>query len=414
VSAPAPTLPADLSPVPGLDALAASSEAAVPSIPAPSLRPPTPAAPASSFAPEPVVEPALKVKAPTIFEVSDAGPEPKETVKVGGSEWDDPLFHVSVAPPPATMSPAPVVRATDSAKAGWADPVFNSIPPSAASAEAAATPSIPSHGVTTAQIPVTVDVARAKPRGVPMGAFVLAAGLAVLGIAGGIALSRPKPSPPMPRAAAHAPVDPTPPPAPVPAALQDPVAAPTPPTEGPVAPPDMAFAAPTNDPGGHHPRSEHSPRRPAATPESQSETQRRLEIALGIRGGAAIPNGPIPVQPPSRTIPSAPNVPSGPAASNTPPPSAARSLVRMREVGNAIERSGVVRRCWEQFKLRNPAATRRSLSIGWSVSEVGAVTLRVSDHSEPTLANCIERGSRDVRNLGAGPASSDSTRVDLD
>ena len=147
---------------------------------------------------------------------------------------------------------------------------------------------------------------------------------------------------------------------------------------------------------------------------SQAATQAALERALGIRGGGAIPNGPIPVQPPSRPVPSATNAPNGSAAANAPPVSAARSLAREQGASNAIERSGVVRRCWEQFKLRNPAAPRRSLSIGFTVSEAGAVTLRVSDHSEPTLTNCIERGSRDVRNLGVGSASSGSTRVDLD
>jgi hypothetical protein len=74
----------------------------------------------------------------------------------------------------------------------------------------------------------------------------------------------------------------------------------------------------------------------------------------------------------------------------------------------------VIRRCWEQFKLRNPAAPRRSLSISFAISDAGAVSLRVPDRSEPNLAACIERGSRDVRNLGPGSASTGTTRVDLD
>jgi hypothetical protein len=415
VSTPAPlalATPEHLTPVPSLDALSAAPEVAAPSLQAPPAEvfPPPPA-------PEPPAPPALEAKAPTLHEVTDGTPEPKETVKVGGSEWDDPLFHVSVAPTSATASSTPAIRSADAPKAGWADPVFNSLPPgapSAAMAMPAATPSIPPHGVTTAQIPVTVDVARTKPRGVPKAAFVLALGVAVVGIAGGIALSRPKPPPPTPRAAAHAPVEPAPTPAPTPTPEQ--VVAPTPTPAVAPAPPDMAFPTPASDESnGHRPRSDHgSSRRQAAPAETQSETQRRLEAALGIRGGS-LPSQPAisPTLPQPRIV-AAPNAPSNSAAANTPPPSAARSLARTNEVGEAIQRSGVVRRCWEQFKLRNPAAPRRSLSIGWSISDTGSVTLRVSDRSEPILANCIERGSRDVRNLGAGPAGSDSTRVDLD
>ncbi|MFO0602190.1 MAG: GYF domain-containing protein [Polyangiales bacterium] len=427
--APAPAPPTGLDALDALDALAEAPAEHAPVL-APVLEPPTVVTAPTVV--EPPTEILASAEAPTLTAPAleaptpEALPEPPAGVKVGGAQWDDPLFHVSAPPPAATSSPAPAARSSDPAKQAWNDPVFNSLPPAAAAvavpslAPAAQVPSSPPHGVTTAQIPVTVDVDRAKPKGFPKGVLVLAAGLAVVGIAGGIALSRPKPSPPEARPAAHAPIAlPTPATQPAPAepAPTEPAAQPAPtepaaqPTENPASP-DMAFAGPGSDNArSSHGGGRRTPR-PQATPESQAATQAALERALGIHGGAAPPPSTQIATPPMRNTAAAPNAPSAPQANA--PVSAARSLDREQRAQSAIERSGVIRRCWEQFKLRNPAATRRSLTINFAVSAAGAVTLRVPNTSEPTLSNCIERGSRDVRSLGDGSPSSGSTRADLD
>jgi hypothetical protein len=179
----------------------------------------------------------------------------------------------------------------------------------------------------------------------------------------------------------------------------------------------MVFAPHASNNGGNRAShgNSHRAQREQAAQEAQAATQAALERALGLRGDSLpTPGGPV-VTTPLRNATSADNGASLQQANSAAPPrSAARSLVRERETAEALERSGVVRRCWEQFKLRNPAAPRRSISIQFSVSDTGVVTLRVPDNSEPTLSNCIERGSRDVRNLGVGAATTGSTRVDLD
>ena len=97
------------------------------------------------------------------------------------------------------------------------------------------------------------------------------------------------------------------------------------------------------------------------------------------------------------------------------PAPTARDGVREREAVDRVERSGVVRRCWDQFKLRNPAAARRRLAITVSVAATGAVALRIDDHSDPMLTTCIEnRSTAQIRTLGPGNTVQTTINVTLD
>ncbi len=92
-----------------------------------------------------------------------------------------------------------------------------------------------------------------------------------------------------------------------------------------------------------------------------------------------------------------------------------RDSVRERTATDQIERSGVVRRCWDQFKLRNPAAARRRITINVAVAESGAVSLRLAEATDGMLQTCIEtRAGTQVRSLGPGSAVHTTLNVSLD
>jgi hypothetical protein len=145
---------------------------------------------------------------------------------------------------------------------------------------------------------------------------------------------------------------------------------------------------------------------------AQQQRQAQLERMMGV--GAGGPPPPSNNLPPLRNqLPSLNNVANTQNGSN-PTPVRISDTARQRDAERVVESSGVIRQCWSQFKLRNPAATRRSLSIGISVADTGRVTLHVHDHSDPALASCIENRSGSVRALAAGSVISTATRADLE
>lgn len=334
--------------------------------------------------------------------------------------WDDPLFHPTTPPsPPSATSASPAVRSITSQSGAWSDPVFNSHPPpaSAAASEALVIPVL-APITNTGPIGVSVDVARPKPRGLPRSAWVLFAGVAVVGIAGGIALTRRPPRTELAASVSEPSAQPSqsehaaPPPAELaPQAVGEPTT------------PDMVFAVGDDSPAAREHRRRAVAARPAAAPDiSVAQRQAQLERMMGLSPGsvsAPTPNLPALRTPTPSPVPS-PSAAANPAATQSaalPQQGSARTsnTVRERTATDQIERSGVVRRCWDQFKLRNPAAPRRRLSISVAVAESGQVSLRIPEGTDAMLQSCIEtRAGTQVRSLGPGAAVHTSLAVSLD
>ncbi|MFO0651946.1 MAG: hypothetical protein U0326_37345 [Polyangiales bacterium] len=338
--------------------------------------------------------------------------------------WDDPLFHPTTPPsPPSTTSASPAVRSITSQSGAWSDPVFNSHPPPApATAPEALVVPVLAPITNTGPIGVSVDVARPKPRGLPRSAWVLFAGVAVVGIAGGIALTKRPPRTEIAASVSEPSAQPSQPEhaaAPPPAAL-------APQAPGEATTPDMVFAVGDDSPAAREHRRRAVAARPAGTPDlTAAQRQAQLERMMGLGSGpvaaAPTPNLPALRTPTQSTAAQTPGTSpaANPAAQSatTPAQGSARTrdTVRERTATDQIERSGVVRRCWDQFKLRNPAAPRRRLSISVSVAESGQVSLRIPEGTDAMLQTCIEtRAGTQVRSLGPGAAVHTSLAVSLD
>ncbi len=337
--------------------------------------------------------------------------------------WDDPLFHPTTPPsPPSATSATPAVRSITSQSGAWSDPVFNSHPPPAPAVapELLVIPAL-APVTNTGPVGVAVDVARPRQKGLPRSAWVLFAGVAVVGIAGGIALTK---RPTHTEIAASVSEQTAQPAQPEHAAAPPP--AETAPTQGESTTPDMVFAVGDDSPAAREHRRRAAVARPAAPPEvSVAQRQAQLERMMGLGPGsvaAPTPNLPAlraPTQSNPAPTPSA-NANANPAATQsataTPQGSArTRDTVRERTATDQIERSGVVRRCWDQFKLRNPAAPRRRLSINVSVAESGQVSLRLAETTDAMLQTCIEtRAGTQVRSLGPGSSVHTTLAVSLD
>lgn len=333
------------------------------------------------------------------------------------SAWDDAVVKPTPQPTaPASTSARPQVEALGRA---WADPVFEShVPPEPSLAPVGqASPSVQPRASAlsnTGPLGVAVDVQPTKPqRGLPKAAWVLMAGLGVIGVAGGIAISRP----PLRRETMSAAGEP-------PAATpSEPVAAPSaaPAAHAPVAQPgapDMTFRVGEGTPASPtHRRPTVAHAQAPADTRTAEQRQRDLERLVGLGAGVT------PSAPPNLPALRTPSAASGggdplPAQRNgaaAAPAPTARDGVREREAVDRVERSGVVRRCWDQFKLRNPAAARRRLAITVSVAATGAVALRIDDHSDPMLTTCIEnRSTAQIRTLGPGNTVQTTINVTLD
>jgi hypothetical protein len=251
-----------------------------------------------------------------------------------------------------------------------------------------------------------VDVAHSKPRGIPKAAWFMALGVAVFGIMGGIAISRRQtPQRPMIVETSQTPGSIETQPDPHSGAAPGSPESPRESTE-----PDMVFAEGENGSSDRERRrhSSSSSQQAPTTPEaSAAARQAALERMIGGRVGS------VPVLPatPLRT-PSAPSTNNAAAGGNEQTSARTSSNVpREREAADRLERSGVVRRCWEQFKLRNPAATPRRIEISVRVNEAGAFTLRASGTGDESLSSCIQ--SRPVNALGPGAAASTTVHVTL-
>ena len=414
VEAPAPDLFAAKEPSVPSAKIPSVPPARVPSVPPPSSAttsaPPSPAvaeaapppAPAADFAP--VLEAATTPAAPAV------------------GAWEDPVFKASVPP-----SAAPAARG-----GAWSDPVFDTHPPAAPSAASAvvstkpaAVPSVPAEMpaalTNTGPLGVAVDVAPTSARPRSRGLLVAAAGLVLVAVVGGVIATR-RPAPEAPRAVQA----PTPPPAPPsvaqPTAPAPAVAAPTPTPAPQETAPDMAFAPDNNGGAAAHNRPRpHTPRPGAPEPAlSNDQRQAAIERMMGLSPGAA--HGPAPtivnapLRQPAATATAQNNSATAPASTGTGGTGSTRirDTVREREAVDQVERSGIVRRCWEQFKLRNPAAAARRLNMTVNVAESGQISLRLDDRSEPVLTTCLEtRSASQIRALAAGTAVHTSFAVTL-
>lgn len=138
----------------------------------------------------------------------------------------------------------------------------------------------------------------------------------------------------------------------------------------------------------------HSARRPPRVSRADRNELRR-SLAMLSQGPSA------PSFAPMRAY--APPTPSG--ASPTPAAAATGTVsqARVESALHAVERSGLIRRCWQHHLLRTPNEPGRSTTLSLRVDADGrwsALTLDVTD--APPLASCVTLGMRSLDPIAPG------------
>ncbi len=343
---------------------------------------------------EPLTTSAPRINAPSLSVTPDVPRVAEEPVR---SVSAPPPAAVPSAPPPA---PTPAVVAAVAADHDAHLKEFD-FPPLASS---------------TSLVPPVAVQERAPSRrgGLPGVAWVMIAGVLVVGVAGGIAISRRgTPQPVMNTANAatttehHTPVAP-----PAPQSAVTAPSIPTPETTAPTTeptPPNVTTAGVTggsdsedSDPSSHHHRSTHARRGNELSAADRAYLNSQLAGMAGMGGGGS--GGPV-VTTPTTVAARSPGS-STSASGNSPEPSSRpRDTVRQQTVQQALERSGIVRRCWDQLLRRNPATELRRLPMTLHVDAEGTVTrIDVHDTTEPSMVSCIQLNTRSIRSVGPGSA----------
>jgi len=360
--------------------------------------PPPPKAP-EIVAPEPLRAEPLTTSAPRVNAPSlSATPDVPRVV-------EEQPRAVSVPPPPAAPSiPPPVatpaVVATVAADHDEHLKEFE-FPPLASS---------------TSLVPPVAVQERAPSRrgGLPGVAWVMVAGVLVVGVAGGIAISRrgtPQPvmntanaatttehptpvAPPAPQSAVTAPSIPT----------SETTAPTTEPTEPNVAAAGVAGSGDSEDPesSSRHHRSTHTRRGNELSAADRAYLNSQLAGMAGMGGGSG--GGPV-VTTPTTVAARSQGSSTGGSSASPEPSSRPRDTVRQQTVQQALERSGIVRRCWDQLLRRNPATELRTLPMTLHVNAEGTVTrIDVHDTTEQSMVSCIQLNTRSIRSVGPGSA----------
>jgi hypothetical protein len=295
----------------------------------------------------------------------------------------------AVAPAPMFAAPAAAGKPSPAALAGPNDPTVNVDP--------SATPFTMGGPLAIAtSAPVVAEPTGSRRRGgVPVGMWVLMAGVGVFGIAIGIFLrpsgnsgsvpaqtaarSTPPPAtdPPITRSVAaeiHLPADPPPTPPAAPAAPATPPPAPA------ASTPAMASTAEAHHAASHANTVATAP----APPHALNAAQLAAINALGAQtAGVAQSSGPTTTQ-----------------LRNTPQPtdSAGGGLTGQARAGQVIEalrRSNVVDSCWTAAQRRNPAHPGEQIRVQLDVLPTGrAARVSVSGSTDPDLSSCIQNRAR--------------------
>ena len=120
--------------------------------------------------------------------------------------------------------------------------------------------------------------------------------------------------------------------------------------------------------------------------------------------------------------PSAPSMPAmraavlpPPAGAATQPSTAPTSQARIESALRTVERSGLIRRCWQHHLMRNPNELGRSAVLNVRVGPDGrwsALTLDVTDAD--ALASCVSLGMHTLAPLAPGDPIESRAPITLD
>jgi hypothetical protein len=375
-----------------------------------------PAGNRASVAPPPPA-PATKSASPATTSASPA----RTSVAPPPPTASAPLASAAAAMPPVSApAAAPAPTATKAAAiAGPNEPTFN-IPPGSIGIGATAAPIAPAATPAPTAATVAAPPQQNDRKAIPIGIWILMAGVLMAGVAVGLFLRSPGNTQQANTVAAN--TNPTPPPAPVHPAepptrqvgaeIQLPADNPTPPpaavqpaATGPTQP---VVAAADNT---HHTTHSTGGTATAAAPRNtgtgntlSAAQLAALNAQLGAQGsGIAQSTGP--TNSALRTATT--------TQTQEPAGGGLTGEARAGQVINAYQRANVVSSCWTAAQRRNPAHPPESIRVALDVSPTGRATaVRISGANDPDLANCIQQRTR-AQIYGAGGAVSTEASFNL-
>ena len=118
--------------------------------------------------------------------------------------------------------------------------------------------------------------------------------------------------------------------------------------------------------------------------------------------------------------PSAPALPAMrsfvlPSSAPTAAPDPSSTRARTEAAWRVVERSGLVRRCWQQHLLRHPDDPGRRGNLSVRVAPDGSFSSVALDvEGAPALTSCVSLGGHSLRPIAAGEALDTSAPITLD